>query len=181
LIFGHYGIAEKYIRFLEDTRYQEQVRAYRKFLYNDSLVENDKELGGKRKGISEAKGLSEMQGLPNDLLQIAFANPENPIVLDYVGMYVLFEKNIPLFKMFIENFYQAPGLQPMPLHFQEAIVFAYESQPERWKEFGVTEATQKRFQEFNRLNIDSKLNPAFVNKLRAGFGNTYWYYYTYHK
>ena len=181
LIFGHYGIAEKYIRFLEDTRYQEQVRAYRKFLYNDTLVEQDKELGSKRKGISEAKGLSEMQGLPNDLLQIAFANPENQIVLDYVGMYVLFEKNIPLFKMFIENFYQAPGLQPMPLHFQEAIVFAYESQPERWKEFGVIEATQKRFQEYNRLNIDSKLNPAYANKLRAGFGNTYWYYYTYHK
>lgn len=181
LIFGHYEIAEKYIRLLEDTRYQEQVQTYRKFLYNDTLVEQDRELGGKRKGISEAKGLSEMQGLPNDLLQIAFANPENKIVLDYVGMYVLFEKNIPLFKMFIENFYQAPSLQPMPTHFQEAIVFSYKSQPERWKEFGITEATQKRFQEFNKLDIDSKLNPAFANKLRAGFGNTYWYYYSYHK
>ena len=181
LIFGHYEIAEKYIRFLEDTHYKEQVQAYRKFLYNDSLIEQDQELGAKRKGISGAKGLSEMQGLPNDLLQIAFVNPENQIVLDYVGMYVLFEKNIPLFKMFIENFYQAPGLQPMPVHFQEAIVFSYESQPERWKEFGITEATQKRFQEYNRLNIDSKLNPALANKLRAGFGNTYWYYYSYHK
>ena len=181
LIFGHYGIAEKYIRFLEDTRYQEQVRAYRKFLYNDTLVEQDKELGSKRKGISEAKGLSEMKGLPNDLLQIAFANPENQIVLDYVGMYVLFEKNIPLFKMFIENFYQAPGLQPMPIHFQEAIIFSYENQPKRWKEFGITEAIQKRYEEFNRMDIDSKLNPAYANKLRAGFGNTYWYYYTYHK
>ena len=181
LIYGHYEIAEKYIRFLEDTRYQEQVQVYRKFLYNDKLIEEDPELGSKRKGVSGAKGLSEMQGLPNDLLQIAFANPENEIALDYVGMYVLFEKNIPLFKMFIENFYQASGLQPMPVHFQEAIVFAYESQPERWKEFGITEATQKRFQEYNRLNIDSKLNPALGNKLRAGFGNTYWYYYSYHK
>jgi len=181
LIFGHYDIAEKYIRFLEDTRYQERVQAYRKFLNNDALLEEDKELGGKRKGISGEKGLSEMQGLTNDLLQIAFANPENQIVLDYVGMYVLFEKNIPLFKMFIENFYQAPGLQPMPTHFQEAIVFAYESQPERWKEFGITEVTQKRFQEFKRLDIDSRLSPSLVNKLRAGFGNTYWYYYTYHK
>ena len=181
LIFGHYEIAEKYIRFLEDTRYKEQVQAYRKFLYNDTLVEQDKELGGKRKGISEAKGLSEMKGLPNDLLQIAFANPENQIVLDYVGMYVLFEKNIPLFKMFIENFYQAPGLQPMPIHFQEAIIFSYENQPKRWKEFGITEAIQKRYEEFNRMDIDSKLNPAYANKLRAGFGNTYWYYYTYHK
>ena len=181
LIFGHYDIAEKYIRFLEDTRYQEQAQAYRKFLNNDALLEEDKELGGKRKGISGEKGLSEMQGLTNDLLQIAFANPENQIVLDYVGMYVLFEKNIPLFKMFIENFYQAPGLQPMPTHFQEAIVFAYESQSERWKEFGITEVTQKRFQEFKRLDIDSRLSPSLVNKLRAGFGNTYWYYYTYHK
>ena len=133
LIFGHYEIAEKYIRHLEDTRYQEQAQAYRKFLNNDALLEQDKELGGKRKGLSGEKGLSEMQGLTHDLLQIAFANPENRIVLEYVGMYILFEKNIPLFKMFIENFYEAPGLKPMPTHFQEAIVFAYESQPERWK------------------------------------------------
>lgn len=181
LIFGHYDVAEKYIRFLEDTRYREQVHAYRKFLYNDTLVEQDKELGGKRKGVSGTKGLSEMKGLPNDLLQIAFANPENRIVLEYVGMYILFEKNIPLFKMFIENFYQAPGLQPIPTHFQEAIVFSYQAEPEKWKEFGITETTQKRYQEFNRLNIDSKLNPALANKLRAGFGNTYWYYYSYHK
>lgn len=181
LIFGHYDIAEKYIRFLEDTRYQEQAHAYRKFLNNDSLLEQDTELGGKRKGISAELGLSEMRGLPQDLLQIAFANPENEIVLDYVGMYILFEKNIPLFKMFIENFYQAPGLQPMPTHFQEAIVFSYESHPERWKEFGITEATEKRFQEFKRLETDSRLSPSLFNKLRAGFGNTYWYYYTHHK
>lgn len=181
LIFGHYDIAEKYIRFLEDTRWKEQAQAYRKFLYNDALLEQDKELGGKRKGISGTHGLSEMKGLPQDLLQIAFANPENKVVLEYVGMYILFEKNIPLFKMFIENFYQAPGLQPMPIHFQEAIVFSYESQPERWKDFGITEATQKRFQEFNRLDVDARLSPSLVNKLRTGFGNTYWYYYTYHK
>ena len=181
LIFGQYEVAEKYIRFLEDTRYREQANAYRKFLYNDTLVEQDKELGGKRKGVSGTKGLSEMKGLPNDLLQIAFANPENKIVLEYVGMYILYEKNIPLFKMFIENFYQAPGLQPMPLHFQEAIVFSYQSHPEKWKEFGITEAIQKRYQEFDRLYIDSKLNPALTNRLRAGFGNTYWYYYTHHK
>ena len=181
LIFGQYEVAEKYIRFLEDTRYREQANAYRKFLYNDTLVVQDKELGGKRKGVSGTKGLSEMKGLPNDLLQIAFANPENKIVLEYVGMYILYEKNIPLFKMFIENFYQAPGLQPMPLHFQEAIVFSYQSHPEKWKEFGITEAIQKRYQEFDRLYIDSKLNPALTNRLRAGFGNTYWYYYTHHK
>ena len=181
LIFGHYNIAEKYIRFLEDTRYQEQAHAYRKFLYNDALLEQDKELGGKRKGVSGSKGLSEMQGLTHDLLQIAFANPDNQIVLDYVGMYILFEKNIPLFKMFIENFYEAPGLQPMPTHFQEAIVFSYESQPERWKEFGITEAIKKRFEEYKRLDIDSRLSPSLVNRLRSGFGNTYWYYYTYHK
>lgn len=181
LIFGHYDIAEKYIRFLEDTRYQAQAQAYRKFLNNDALLEQDKELGGKRKGVSGSRGLSEMQGLTHDLLQIAFANPENRIVLEYVGMYILFEKNMPLFKMFIENFYQAPGLQPMPTHFQEAIVFSYESQPERWKEFGITEATEKRFREYNRLDMDARLSPSLVNKLRTGFGNTYWYYYSYHK
>lgn len=181
LIFGQYEVAEKYIRLLEDTRYREQAHAYRKFLYNDTLIEQDKELGGKRKGISGTKGLSEMRGLPNDLLQIAFANPENKVVLQYVGMYILFEKNIPLFKMFIENFYQAPGLQPMPTHFQEAIVFSYQAHPEKWKEFGITEAIQKRYQEFDRLYIDCQLNPALTNRLRAGFGNTYWYYYTHHK
>ena len=138
-------------------------------------------MGGKRKGLSGEKGLSEMQGLTHDLLQIAFANPENRIVLEYVGMYILFEKNIPLFKMFIENFYEAPGLKPMPTHFQEAIVFAYESQPERWKEFGITDGMKKRFEEYKRLDIDSRLSPSLVNKLRSGFGNTYWYYYTYHK
>lgn len=181
LIYGHYDVAEKYIRFLEDTRYGEQAQAYRKFLYNDALVEQDKELGGKRKGVSGNKSLSELKGLTNDLLQIAFAHPENRIVLEYVGMYILFERNIPLFKMFIENFYQAPGLQPMPTHFQEAIVFSYENQPERWTELGITETTQKRFEEFKRLSIDAQLSPSLVNKLRSGFGYTYWYYYTHQK
>jgi hypothetical protein len=181
LIYGHYDIAKKYIHLLEDTRYREQANMYRKFLYNDTLVEQDPELGSKRKGISGSKGLSEMKGLPNDLLEIATANPENKIVLAYLGMYILFEKSIPLFQKLMEDFYQTPALKPMPTLFQEAIIISYESQPEKWEQYGITEATQKRFKEFKKLTIDQKRNPALANKLRAGFGNTYWYYYIHHK
>ena len=181
LIYGHYDIAKKYIHLLEDTRYQEQADMYKKFLYNDAMVEQDPELGGKRKGISGTKGLSEMNGLPNDLLEIATANPENKIVLAYLGMYVLFEKNIPLFQKLIEDFYQTPGLKPMPTLFQEAIIISYENQPEIWEKYGITEATQKRFKEFKKITIDNQRNPALAHKLRTGYGNTYWYYYIHHK
>lgn len=181
LIYGHYEVAQKYIERLKDTRYQAQADAYRPFLYNDEKIAQDSELGSKRLGISQTEGLSEMTGLPNDLLQIARANPNNRTVFAYIGMYILFEKDIPLFRNFIENFHQTPGLQPMPTHFQEAIIIAFEAHPDKWESYGVTEKTRKRFEEFRKITIENKRNPALINKLRTGYGNTYWYYYIYNK
>lgn len=181
LIYGQYRVAEKYIRLLEDTRYHEQAMGYQKFLDNDQAIQEDLELGSRRQCIAQTKGLSEISGLPNDLLQIANSHPGNRTVLSYIGMYILFEKDIPMFRKFLGTYHQAEGLQPMPIHFQEAVILSCEAQPELWEAYGVTETTRKRFEEFRKLLISNKKNPSLGHKLRTNYGDTYWYYYIYNK
>ena len=181
LIYGNYEVAHKYIENLADTRYARKANEFRRFLYNDDAIEQDPELGEKRRNIKNVEGLSEMNGLPNDLLQIANSNPSNRTVLSYIGMYILFQKDIPMFRHFLQTFHQSEGLHPLPTHFLEAVILSYEADTEKWEEYGVTEQVKKRFEEFKKITLGTKKNPTLYNKLRASYGNTYWFYYIYHQ
>lgn len=76
---GNYAVAEKYINYLDHTLfYSDWAKQYRHFLYNDKAVENDTELGPRRKALV-IESIPEIKTtLPYIINQIASAAPELP-------------------------------------------------------------------------------------------------------
>lgn len=182
LIYGNHAVAGKYINMLEDTHaYRGQALALKKFLGNDEAIDKDRELGAKRRCIAKTDGLAQMEGVPYDLLQIVASNPECKTAFEYLGIFCLMNKDIIPFNQLIENYHTAKGLSPMPVCFQEAIILAHEGDTEAWTRLGVTPQVAEHFQAFKQMVLQNRGSAALANKLRAGFGNTYWYYYMFKK
>lgn len=182
LIYGNYAVAGKYINMLEDTHaYREQALALKQFLDNDEAIDKDRELGFKRRCIAKTDGLAQIEGIPYDLLQIVASNPECKTAFEYLGTFCLMNKNIVPFDQLIETYHTAKGLSPMPVRFQEAIILAHEEDTEAWTRLGVTPQVAEHFQAFKQIVLQNRGSAALANKLRAGFGNTYWYYYMFKK
>jgi hypothetical protein len=178
LIMGAYPVAEKYIAMLEKTlHYSSWAKAQRRFLWNDRLVEADPVLGIKRKCIPAKNTLSETYGLDYDLQRIALHVPEHRATIQYVGAIYLLDKNIMVFKDFIETFYGTKVLPVLPKYFQEAVIILSEQYPDYWKQFHISEATLQRYADFRQQALANKNNPYAPDLMRRRFGDTYWYYY----
>lgn len=182
LIYGNYAVARKYIRMLEDTHaYKERALALKRLLDDDEAVSKDPELGFKRRCIAQTDGLAQLEGVPYDLLQIVASNPECKTAFEYLGVFCLMNKDIIPFNQLMETYHQAKGLSPMPVSFQEAIILGHEGDKEVWEKYGVTPQVAERFRQFKQTVLSNRGSAALPDKLRAAFGNTYWYYYMFKK
>lgn len=179
LICGNHAVADKYIHLLEDTyAYRQEALALKKLAGNDSAVANDPELGDKRRCMVHTSGLSEM---PADLLQIAHSNPDDPTALEYLGLFFLMDKNIPFFDRWVAPLYGPEKRSPLPKVFQEAVILAHEGDTASWSKYGVSPQTIRRFQGYRQAILSNRRGAAPADKLRASYGDTYWYYYMFKK
>lgn len=182
LIYGHRKVAEKYIYLLEQTHaYARQATSYRKFLKDDRTVDTDPILGAKRRCIAHTDGLSQGKGDPNDLLKIIRSNPESKTTFEYLGAFALLNKEVAPFVQLMEEYHTKKGLQPMPVHFQEAAILAHETDTTAWSKCGVTPQVADRFSAYKQTVLANKGSYALADKLRMNFGNTYWYYFMFTK
>ena len=87
LINGSYGVAKKYISILEETKfYKEQATAYRKFLDNPDLIQQDPILGPLSKISKTQLGVS--TDMLTDLKEIAMKNPDYKPAQDYLNSFM---------------------------------------------------------------------------------------------
>ena len=111
LIYGQYPAAEKFISLLEKTwAYHEWASSQRKFLYNDLAVENDPELGTKRKSllskdlpaikmfVERFSGTEVLPTLPEPLQQAVISYAEHDP--DYCRKYGVTDKVLSEFSLF---------------------------------------------------------------------------------
>ena len=181
LVCGNYPVAEKYINLLSDTySYAEQAEKYRKMLYKDEAVLADPELGPRKRAM-KAGGLTTTELTAKDLELIVDNNPEFVPAMHYFGGLCLVVKDIPTFINFIEKHHKSPVLDSMPVHFQEAIVIAYENTPDRWKELGVTSQVIQRYEEYRKAFITHRGSPMLARKMAVGFQDTFWYHFMFRK
>ncbi|MCF0192843.1 MAG: hypothetical protein HUK05_05420 [Prevotella sp.] len=76
---GNYAVAEKYLNYLEHTLfYRDWAKQYRRFLYNDKAVEEDAELGPRRKTLTMESVPERWTTRPHIIRQIANTAPELP-------------------------------------------------------------------------------------------------------
>ena len=92
---GNYAVAEKYLNYLEHTLfYRDWAKQYRRFLYNDKAVEEDAELGPRRKTLTMESVPERWTTRPHIIRQIANTAPELPASNYYKAFKLLGAYNI---------------------------------------------------------------------------------------
>lgn len=178
IITGRYNIAEKYIQEMEKTwYYADWATSMRKYLNNDKAVEEDPELGMKRKDLPlNNEDFTIYAGIYNDAQTVMNANPEETAAADYAMACMLLDKNfnylIPFAQFNLQNGYW----KELPTHLQEAILTASEQDNEKWQEFKISEEMIAKFAQFRQDALNLRHSGGSVSQLAPKYGNTFWYY-----
>lgn len=178
LIYGYYAAAEKFISLLEKTwAYREWAASQRKFLYNDEAVENDPELGSRRRSLTDNKDLfANILSLYDNLTLILEANPRNEAALDYAISTLLLSKNMPAIKAFVEKYYGTETLPALPELLQQAVISYAEHDPEYCRQHGVTDKLLSEFSLFKQRILGLRRARKDIASGIADYRHTFWYY-----
>ena len=181
LILGDYDIAEKYITRLERTySYRDWATSMRRFLYNDAAVEQDPELGVKRRDLPvDDHRFVVVDGVMADLMKVIGTNAQQTSAWEYALGMLMLEKNMAGIKQLVE----LPSFSPeiwngtLPSLVQEAIVTYAENDADYCTAHGVTPETMQRFQTFRDLALDARRNNRNQQTALAQFRGSFWYFY----
>ena len=177
LIYGEYAVADKYLSLLEKTRtYRDWARQYRRFLYDDTAVEADAELGMMRRSLPhDGAEFVSMRGVLYDLLKVLEANPQNGNARDYAIAFMLLQKDFNQIRAFVDTYYGTPVLPELPVRLQEAVVSYAERDADYCLSHGVTQQTLDRFADFRQKTLGARRNGGNVKAALRGYSGTFWY------
>lgn len=85
IVYGHYQVAEKYLKWLDKTIFYREWAAYYRTKLSDEAVEADAMLSLKRRCIPAENGFPSAQSMVYDLQQILIANPQHTASAEYLG------------------------------------------------------------------------------------------------
>lgn len=180
IIFGHYKVALKYIRILENTySYRKAASYYRSLIDNRKLMENDQEIMDKRKCVNGTDLLTTPMQIEN-IYHIVKTYPTYDPALHYYGALCLISKNINALSELVK-IYAETG-KSMPRHFQEAFIIMHEKDENLWKEYGLEAEVINRFKSFRNDVIHIRRrggNP--VQLLKGKYADSYWYYFMFNR
>lgn len=172
LVYGEYKVAEKYIRLCEQSYYYaDKATEYRKYLSQAGRENSDGFLAGMEKCLPKHEGAI-LSNFYKDTQNVLSGHPGYLPAMHYLGCKLLLDNNLEVFKFFIENVCDVKQLQPMPLHFQEALLMIYDT--EKCREYGVTEQMIARYRDFNEKIAKVKTRNDVTSIYRAGYGKTFW-------
>ena len=179
LIYGDYQVAEKYITRLEKTpAYQEWATNMRRFLHNDEAVENDPELGMKRRDLPDmVPEFVVVDGIMNDLIKVISTNPENTHALEYAFAMLMLDKNMQGVRYLTDRFLQDWQGKPLPELIQQAVTVLAEHDVDYCITHGVSEEMINRFQVFRQTALEARRNNVNQQSALASYRGTFWYYY----
>ena len=179
LVTGSYDVAEKYITRLEKTwRYADWARSMRRFLRDDAAVENDPELGTKRRDLPVGDKFLFTHGVYSEMQDILAANPSDRVARDYQLALLLLMKQVSEVRHFVETYYGTAVLPELPSLVQQALVVASEDNLDWCRSHGVGSAVLTCFDQFRqRYAAALRAGEKPAQALRREFGSTFWYYY----
>lgn len=184
VITGAYAVAEKYIALLENTQfYKEWAAEQRRFLYNDTAVENDKILGIKRRCWLAEKDFEGTYVNPvSTLWKLMPACPGNRGGMQYLIAFLLLNKDLKLYAELQQKLYGTAAWPELSVCQQEAVVICAPNNPKYWLEHGVGIPVRNRALAFmNSLPRNINIAGSDARALLAPqYGQTYWYYYMFY-
>lgn len=175
LIFGHYEVAEKYLSLIAKTTFhKEWAKTYSAFLYNDKAIEENAELGEKRRGLSKQNRFAMFYGWQPELQDIFEADPSNDKAWEYLGLSFLLTKDLKGFQAFLDKHLSTTERKALPMSFQQAVM-ALDNQ-EMVQKLGVSPQVKEQYSQFMRQLAQNRQNPNLNNLMHRSFGHTVWYY-----
>lgn len=179
LINGAYPVARKYINLLEKTTvYKDWATAHRRFLDNDEAVLRDPELGGRRRCLPAKNFLADNRGVLYDLERLAEGESTLDAPKHYLGALMLFAKDLPRFKTFMETYYtKAQTDKPIPRAFQEALMIVYSKDAESLAAYNLHPNIKQAFTAYEKNFIANRKHPNLRGLFAKTYGQTYWFYF----
>jgi len=183
LINGNYKVASRYIDILKNSFfYRGEAKKYEKFLFSDTALNADKELGKRRQTKVENDFFSITDNPYINLEMILSADSLNRKAFEYKMAFMLLKKNyngiaheLPKFEKF--------GFTRLPVHIEEAAIALAVSNKGKLPDMGklhISKNTEQRWNQYLGVlkqygNDVKSAEPA----LKRRFGDTFWYYVFY--
>ena len=177
IINGRYEVASRYLKKLSNTLYyKEWADNMSHYLYNDSLIENDKELGPLRKGLFKTDFFMNEYKLEPILQKLLTGYPDNAIGWQYLFALCLIDKNLNQLEYAVDLYLSTNENAKLPIHVQEALLMQWLQSNNNFDglPWQIDDQVKTRLMQFvNALN-QSPANKEQV--ARRQFNNTFWRY-----
>ena len=178
LIYGRYAAAEKFIAQMEKTwAYRDWASSQRRFLYNDKAVENDPELGERRRGLTGNRDIfANLLGVYENASIVLEANPKLTAAADYAISALLLSKDLPSIKAFVERYAGTEVLPALSLPLQQAVISCAEHDPDYCWQHGVSKQTWAEFMRFKEHFVRLRRTRRDLATGLIDYRHTFWYY-----
>jgi hypothetical protein len=180
LINGNFRVASRYIGILKNTlSYSKEAKEYEKLLFNEMTLNDDVELGEKRKERLKTDFFSITDDPYINIERILATDSLNKKVFEYKIAFLLLKKDyqgianeLPKFERF--------GFTKFPTHIEEAVIALSVLNPGKVPNIGtikISKETELRWEQYLTVFQQYGTNPkAAEPALRKQFGNTFWYW-----
>lgn len=180
LVNGNYRMADKYIGVLKNTfYYSKEANDFGKLISDTALLLSDADLGGKKKIQPGFDFFIYVDSAENNLPMLINNSINNKKAFEYLMSWLMLNKNV---EAVINNasLMKKLGYTRIPRHIEEAILM-YNNSTGKYPELEgltITRDSQERFQSYFNAYVKARNNPSSLKeRMKIGFGNTYWYYY----
>lgn len=180
LVNGNYRMADKYIGVLKNTfYYSKEANDFGKLISDTALLLSDADLGGKKKIQPGFDFFIYVDSAENNLPMLINNSINNKKAFEYLMSWLMLNKNV---EAVINNasLMKKLGYTRIPRHIEEAILM-YNNSTGKYPDLEgltITRDSQERFQSYFNAYVKARNNPSSLKeRMKIGFGNTYWYYY----
>ena len=146
------------------------------FLYNDTAVEADVELGEKRKCLSNRNRFAMFHGWIPELEDILEVYPQQEKAMTYLGLSYLLNKDMEGFRRFLDKYYGSEALKELPSVFQQGVIALFQQEKERWEDYRLSPQVVKLYNQYRDLYFKNQRQPNLKNVMARSFRHTFWYY-----
>ena len=179
LIYGDYQVAEKYISRLEKTyAYREWATGMRRFLNDKAAVENDAELGQKRRSLPNPQpAFVVLDGIMADLIKVMGTETEEKYAMEYAMAMLMLDKNMEGIRYLADRYLPYQNGEDVPQLMQQALTVLAEHDEDYCRSHGVNDETISRFMSFKQTVLNARRSNANLQAALASYKGTFWYYY----
>lgn len=180
LINGNYKVASRYIGLLKKTLfYRSEALKYEKLLYNDLALNEDLELGEKRRTRLHTDFFAITDDPYINLGRILITDSLNRKAFDYMMAIQMIKKNYEGIATLLPRF-SSLGYRQFPVNVEEAATALSVLNDGRLPDLGgiqISSSTTSRWNQYLTVFQQYGTNPkASEPALKRQFGNTFWYW-----